>query len=459
MAPVTTRPLPAKTNPLMVEGKQDCMQRPVTVTRKRTKLTSKMVNTSGDEGEASNLGAVFDYAHLRAPLPKGIVSGIFKSSPNSYFLMRRSFDGYVSATGMFKATFPYAETYEEEAERRYIKSLPTTSREETAGNIWIPADQALALAEEYNITTWIRALLDNAPIHSTSANADASPAPKIAAPPRFEPSSAKAGAAAAAVASTTLAPPTPSRRSRRSVSPAKSTSSTSKRAAASPRKRTVTKTAKAAAAVGKEQQANGDSADGVVMRSTEFDPQVALERKSGDKPSDQVNEEAKFQNGDAEARQNATTELEVPAVPSAGQPPSAEEIAKMIDSAKSMVKDQRKQQAEAEAETEAEAATASPAVGTPNGKTAEGTKKASSAKKSKRKAADISLGDKETDRKDGGAAAQIREEEEEDQQQQQQQQPRAKKAKTDVEVRKSKVRSRALLGIGATVAVGRDDKL
>ncbi|CAI4210916.1 unnamed protein product [Parascedosporium putredinis] len=67
----------------------------------------------------TSLGA-FDYAHLRAPLPKGHV--------------------------------PYAEAEEEERERQYIKTLETTSPDETAGNIWVPPEQALGLAEEYQIT-------------------------------------------------------------------------------------------------------------------------------------------------------------------------------------------------------------------------------------------------------------------------------------------------------------------
>ncbi|KAI1336587.1 transcription regulator HTH, apses-type DNA-binding domain-containing protein [Xylariaceae sp. FL0016] len=401
------RHLPPKHNPLMTEEVPAFTD---LVSRRRlgqTQLTAKMVAASAaGDVDPSSLG-VFDYAHLRAPLPKGIHSGIFKSSPNSYFLMRRSQDGYVSATGMFKATFPYAEAAEEEAERKFIKALPTTSVEETAGNVWIPPEQALALADEYRIVPWIRALLDPTEIQVT--NAPDSPPKKIAAPPKFELTLAS---------QTQFAPPTPSSlprstRGRRSASPSK------KRAIASPRKRS----AKIAAAqtsttevtpVPEEAQplTNGDkmedlastaATDEITIKSVEKEPAVVFAPVDEEpKVQIKVGQEVQFKGGVETT--NTTVDVELP---TAGEP-SPEEAARMIEEATKMVQ-------AAAAETAAVS---------------------DKENKNKRKADEIAVDDEE-DKENSGDV-----------------EPRAKKVKTETELRKSRVRNRALMGLSATLAVG-----
>ncbi|KAF2217348.1 hypothetical protein CERZMDRAFT_116312 [Cercospora zeae-maydis SCOH1-5] len=149
------------------------------------KVKPGQVGTS-NATKLENLG-VLDYAHLRVPLPKDLTgSGIFSRGsnrrfPEAYFLMRRSSDGFISATGMFKAAFPWAEAAEEAAEKEYIKQLEEASSEEVAGNVWIDPKKALDLAEEYGIKLWIAALLDPEPItHGTS-----DPKKSIKSPPPF----------------------------------------------------------------------------------------------------------------------------------------------------------------------------------------------------------------------------------------------------------------------------------
>ncbi|CAK7211980.1 hypothetical protein SCUCBS95973_001307 [Sporothrix curviconia] len=415
MAPILRR-LPERKNALLIESVPEHEE---LVSRRRlgqTQLSSRLVAVSPSSNAERSTVTAFDYAHLRAPLPKGIVSGIFKPSPNSYFLMRRSSDGYVSATGMFRATFPYSELEEEEEERKYIKSLPTTSPEETAGNIWVPPTDALALAEDYNILPWIRALLDAADIPvSGPPAADGSPSKKIAPPPKFVLSQSQP----------TLVPPTPTRRSRRSVSPTKTMgSTTSKRAIASPRKRS-TKTAAAAAAAAASQETsvastestpapqaagltNGDAKDVLPSVEEEEPAKAKKEKKHGKKKS-----------VDAGADKKVFT-AGLDEVLFAGQPPSAEESARLLAEAKEMVKETVK-------ETVAPAAAEVVEAAVP------------SSKKGKRKAEE-DIKDEEAKENTGEGATT--------------EQPRSKKAKTDVQIRKERVRNRTLLGISATVAIG-----
>ncbi|KAL9065442.1 MAG: hypothetical protein Q9157_007468 [Trypethelium eluteriae] len=216
---VARRTLPSKRNPLLTpEHSPQCKSslsflktphhtlthNPVEILVERRRLGSTNLDVKpGQVGVANatrkeNLG-VFDYAHLRVPLPADLKgTGIFqlqanRKFPEAYFLMRRSSDGYLSATGMFKAAFPWASLEEEAAERKYITSLKTTADDEVAGNVWIPPDQAynssrliltafgnvaLELGTEYSMTLWIQALLDPEPVHQ-------SPSDNISSPPIF----------------------------------------------------------------------------------------------------------------------------------------------------------------------------------------------------------------------------------------------------------------------------------
>ncbi|KAJ6144579.1 hypothetical protein N7470_008474 [Penicillium chermesinum] len=89
--------------------------------------------------------------------------GLFDSQqhPETYFLMRRSKDGFVSATGMFKIAFPWAKAEEERLEREYLKSREYTSLEEVAGNVWISPEFALELSEEYQMKNWFELPMDD----------------------------------------------------------------------------------------------------------------------------------------------------------------------------------------------------------------------------------------------------------------------------------------------------------
>ncbi|KAI3322125.1 DNA-binding domain of Mlu1-box binding protein MBP1 [Xylariaceae sp. AK1471] len=416
---MVSRHLPSKPNPLMTE---DIPVYADLVSRRRlgqTQLTPKMVAASAaGEVDPSALG-VFDYAHLRAPLPKGITSGIFKSSPSSYFLMRRSQDGYVSATGMFKATFPFADAAEEEAERKHMKSLPTTSPEETAGNVWIPPEQAMALAEEYGVTPWIRALLDPAEISVT--NAPDSPPKKISAPPKFD---------FTGLSQPTLAPPTPSSlprstRGRRSASPSK------KRAIASPRKRSTkvsasqtssTSTEVTPAQEETETDTNGAKTEDttstaptedITMKTTEKEPEPVFALiEEEPKIHIKVGQEVQF-NAGVETTHTAV-EVELPITDG---PPSAEEAAQMIEKAKEMV-------------------AAAAAESAENSKIDESS--SSENNKGKRKADEIAVDDEDEDEQPSEPS----------------EEPRSKKVKTEVQLRKERVRNRALVGLSATLAVG-----
>ncbi|OOF97104.1 hypothetical protein ASPCADRAFT_205900 [Aspergillus carbonarius ITEM 5010] len=183
------RSLPKKNNPLILTDVAPAYDELLSRRRLgKTNLAVKptQVGTS-NATKPENLGP-FEYAHLRAPLPRDLKgSEIFPSHspqqhPETYFLMRRSKDGFVSATGMFKIAFPWAKLDEERSEREYLKTRTETSEDEIAGNVWISPLLALELAKEYQMYDWVRALLDPTDIVQSPSSAKK----QITPPPRFD---------------------------------------------------------------------------------------------------------------------------------------------------------------------------------------------------------------------------------------------------------------------------------
>ena len=300
--------------------------------------------------------------------------------------MRRSHDGYISATGMFKATFPYAEVAEEEMERKYIKTLETTSTDETAGNVWIPPHHALELAEEYQILPWIKALLDNTPIE-VNPTKDQSPK-SIQSPPTF------------LLPQEALAAPTPSRgRPRRSLSPSK---------IASPRKTAGSTRSRKTAKAGSEEPSakltskNLQKALKAAAAETETPASEVAEVK--EEPVVRVNVDTDVEvKGDVETT-HTHVEVEMPA--GSAELPMPEDTEAMIAKAKEMV---------------------DAAVKT-NGESSDNSKKL------KRKAEDIEEGE------EAEAGAEVT--------------APAKKVKVESELKKERVKTRALIGLSATLAIG-----
>ncbi|KAL4784975.1 hypothetical protein BJX76DRAFT_325953 [Aspergillus varians] len=357
------RSLPKKNNPLVIPDAAPAYED--LLTRRRLGKTNLAVKPTqigtSNATKPENLGP-FGYAHLRAPLPKDLKgSEIFSShsqqQPDSYFLMRRSKDGYVSATGMFKIAFPWAKLDEERSEREYLKTRGETSEDEIAGNVWISPVLALELASEYKIYDWVRALLDPADILQ-------SPKKQITPPPKFDLLPTQAPE---------ILVPASRGRTRRSASP-------SKKVASTPRKARQTRAQKEAAAAATNeanatlQSALDDTAlnvdgelNGEVLPSVEEvreEPEVpavkgkrAIAKRiaiatpeddqdpQGDQ-DDKVKIDIKSNASEEAGVQTAQTTISVEMPISLPGPPSAAETQEMIAKAKDMVKEAVKLQEE-----------------------------------------------------------------------------------------------------------------
>ncbi|KAL6232668.1 hypothetical protein BDW75DRAFT_217194 [Aspergillus navahoensis] len=346
------RSLPKKHNPFVTPDaappyEELLMRRRLGKTNLAVKPTQ--VGTS-NATKPENLGP-FEYAHLRAPLPKDLKgSEIFPSHspqqhPETYFLMRRSKDGYVSATGMFKIAFPWAKLEEERSEREYLKTRPETSEDEIAGNVWISPVLALELAAEYKMYDWVRALLDPAEIIQSPSSAKK----QITPPPKFDLPPIQAPEALIPAART---------RSRRSASPSKKTGT--------PRKPRQTKAQKEAA-VAATNEANAtlqnalddtvSNADGEVngdvLPSVEDKGELETSPVKGKKTAakakkqaaseedqdDKVKIEIKSDAAEGRDVQTAQTTISVEMPITLPEAPSAEDTQEMIAKAKEMVKE------------------------------------------------------------------------------------------------------------------------
>ncbi|KAI9045256.1 DNA-binding domain of Mlu1-box binding protein MBP1 [Aspergillus affinis] len=383
------RSLPKKNNPLILATEAPAYEE-LLVRRRlgKTNLAVKptQIGTS-NATKPENLGP-FEYAHLRAPLPKDLKgSEIFPSHtpqqhPETYFLMRRSKDGFVSATGMFKIAFPWARLDEERLEREYLKSREETSEDEIAGNVWISPILALELAREYQMYDWVRALLDPTDIvqSPSSAKKQITPPPRFDLPPIGTPPQ--------------LSAPSLRTRSRRSASPSKRVGS--------PRKARQTKAMKEASAAATieanaslqsslDATADPEPLNGTIQPSVEIDDEKLVlspaksavtskrpmatprVKKSSTKPSRRTEEPAEEKvkveiktNTDVNADvgddikefQAAQTTVSVEMPISLPEAPSAEDTEKMIAQAKEMVQEAVKQTTEQEPAESSEAAAA-----------------------------------------------------------------------------------------------------
>ncbi|PGH01783.1 hypothetical protein AJ79_07831 [Helicocarpus griseus UAMH5409] len=406
------RSLPKRINPLILPESSPKYED--LLSRRRLGKTNLSVKP-GQIGTSSatrpeNLG-MFEYAHLRAPLPKDLKgSEIFsfqppQTNPEAYFLMRRSKDGYVSATGMFKIAFPWAKHSEERNERDYLKTRSETSEDEIAGNVWIAPDLALEIAKDYGMFDWVRALLDPTEIVQNVS----SPEKQISPPPKFE---------MPPIESSALAAPTlpATRKSRRSVSPTKVASPKKNASSRKPRQTRAQKEASAASltAANASLQSTLDAAASKAStdEKVQANGEESVDEEAAEIPVKKSKDHVKAVEVTEETEETVETKRVDLAPPLLPNPPLAEDTERMISEAKEMVDEAKQELEEAQSSS----------------------KNKDAAKK--RKAEEVA----EEEEQSGDAAATPA-------------QPAKRARLLEDKLRRERVRNRALVGVTATLAL------
>lgn len=91
-----------------------------------------------------------------------------------HFIMRKAADDYISATSMFRAVFHRAQNAEERHEMEVVQRELAARDDPYASGVWIPARDALKLAEIYGIRPWIAALLGASNVKGTTTGTPSS---------------------------------------------------------------------------------------------------------------------------------------------------------------------------------------------------------------------------------------------------------------------------------------------
>jgi hypothetical protein len=275
-----------------------------------------------------------------------------------------------------------------------------TSKDETAGNLWVDPLDALTLAEDYGIKPWVEALLDNETVALSDSRKHSSST--ATSPPLFF--------RAAEPQPVSTHSPAPRRRSTRSMSPGKRVMT--------PRKSRASKAATAQTPLKKqiapvlemkelEEVTTISTTEETVLSATALPDEPSATTPVKKQTVKVEVDETVETNGDVEVK---STHLKVEIPGAVGEPPSTQSTEEMLAKAREMVEDARKLEGQ-------------PATPT------------------KRKADELEEEEEEGE-EEGDAAEQS-------------EGPKSKRTKVlENQLKKEKVKTRALLGLSATLAIG-----